>query len=157
MRHERAFTLLEVALAVLIAMLIILAAVPSVDAIITEREFKRTYDAIEALVAEAQTRALTERRPFTLVWEEEKIVVRPAQVGGDDAEAVESSIANPEDEGYTLELPAALGEEPAAVWTFWPTGACEPAIVRYHDGANGWTATYNPLSARAVISGNDAS
>lgn len=157
MRHERAFTLLEVALAVLIAMLIILAAVPSVDAIITERDFKRTYDALEALVAEAQTRALTERRAFTLVWEEEKIVVRPAQVGGDDAEAVESSIENHDDEAYTLELPAALGEEPAAVWTFWPTGACEPAIVRYHDGSNGWTATYDPLSARAVISGNDAS
>lgn len=157
MRHERAFTLLEVALAVLIAMLIILAAVPSVDAIITEREFKRTYDALEALVAEAQTRALTERRVFTLVWEEERIVVRPAQVDEEDAEAVESSVANPEDETYTLELPAALGEEPAAVWTFWPTGACEPAIVRYHDGSDGWTATYDPLSARAVISGNDAS
>ncbi len=153
MRQDRGFTLLEVALAVLISMLIILAATPSIQALITEQRFKKSYDSFEALVGDAQTRSLVERRPFAIVWEEERIVVRPAEPDEEDDGSEESSIANPDGAAYALELPAALVEEPAARWTFWPTGACEPAIIHYRSSGGSWTAAYDPLTARPTITG----
>jgi hypothetical protein len=51
----------------------------------------------------------------------------------------------------TLTLPAALSRKPAGEWIFWPTGTCEPAIVRYAGRAGTWTADYSPLTAHAQL------
>jgi hypothetical protein len=52
---------------------------------------------------------------------------------------------------YVLELPAALRANPRPEWAFWPTGNCEPAVVRYAGAAGRWTAAYHPLTARPTL------
>ena len=55
-------------------------------------------------------------------------------------------------ERYILVRDASLnGGNPASVWTFWPTGNCEPVVVRYEGPSGHWEAVYNPLSARATF------
>ena len=54
-------------------------------------------------------------------------------------------------EHYTLVRDASLSDQPAAVWTFWPTGNCEPVGVRYEGPRGHWEAVYNPLSVTATV------
>src|SRR5437588_289644 len=46
---------------------------------------------------------------------------------------------------------ALLAEKYPAEWIFWPSGTCEPAIVRFQGPAGSWTANYSPLTARPEI------
>ena len=55
------------------------------------------------------------------------------------------------DEHYRLLRGASLATDPASVWTFWPTGNCEPVNIRYEGPAGQWEAVYNPLSATANL------
>src|ERR1043166_3288721 len=75
----RAFTLLEICLAVFIAALIAVAAVPSIQGIIEDRKARHAFDAFDALTREAQNRSVTERRAYVLVWDKDGISVRPQE------------------------------------------------------------------------------
>ena len=54
-------------------------------------------------------------------------------------------------EHYTLVRNSALSKDTANVWTFWPTGNCEPVGIRYEGPSGKWEAVYNPLSAKADL------
>jgi len=104
---SRAFTLIEIIIAVAILTVILLMAVPSLEGVFADRKLRASLDGFNKLVREAQ-----ERRGSAL----------------------------------TLTLPAALTAKPAGEWIFWPTGTCEPAIVRFVGRAGTWTANYSPLT-----------
>lgn len=144
-----AFTLLEICLAIFIAMLLVTLAVPSVSGLLAERKIKRSFDAFDALAHEAQSRSLTEQRAYVLAWDEDRIRLRPQL-----PKAKEPVLDNPhldfvDHETFDLDLPAALLKKPARQWVFWPSGTCEPATVIYHGTAGEWTASYDPLTVRA--------
>jgi hypothetical protein len=50
-----------------------------------------------------------------------------------------------------LRLPATLEKNPPAQWIFWPSGACEPANVRFKGSDGSWEVNYAPLTARPEI------
>ena len=50
-----------------------------------------------------------------------------------------------------LSLPAAWTNKHPAEWIFWPSGTCEPAIVRFRGRSGSWAANYAPLTARAQV------
>jgi competence protein ComGC len=151
MRQCAGFTLLEVCLAVLIAVLIVTMAVPSVGGLLADRRVRKSFDVMDDLVREAQQRSVDERRAFVLEWEKDRVVLRPLEPESAEEERGLKEIATVENDSYALELPAALVKEPEAAWTFWPTGTCEPAII-YHEGEAGkWLARYDPLTVRAVL------
>jgi hypothetical protein len=149
---REAFTLFEVCIAVFIGVLIMLAAVPSISGVIEEQRAKKLFNEFDGLAKDAGNRAVTERRPFVLEWDDNGVTMHPLAPADGDA---------PEDTGHVefgeklapdLLLPGALEKDPPRVWTFWPTGTCEPAKVTCHVAGAPWTAIYDPLTEQAVFS-----
>lgn len=151
MQRLRAFTLIEIVLAVFILMLVLLVAVPSLNGVIADRRLKRSLDGFNDLVRQAQQRSITERRAYLVVWRKKSVVLRPETFT--KGEEVKGTAEFPLDRGDSIKLllPAALSGNHPAEWIFWPSGNCEPAIVQFkgHDGS--WTANYLPLTARAEL------
>ncbi len=140
------FTLFEVCIAVFIGVMIILAAVPSLSGVIEDQRAKKLFTQFDDLAREASIRAVTERRAFVLEWDNDGVTMRPlAPTGADDAQD-SGRVDFGEKLAPDLLLPGALVKDPPRVWTFWPTGTCEPATVTSHVPGASWTASYNPLT-----------
>ena len=151
MRRRDGFTLIEIAIAVVILVVALLMAVPSVNGVLADRRLRRSLDSVNRLVLQAQEFSIAERRPYLIVWREKQFVLRPeAFLQGEDRKPV-ATINWQKGEAVTLTFPAAIDEEPPSEWVFWPSGNCEPAVVTYR-GANGaWRAKYSALSARPQV------
>ena len=155
--HMSAFTLLELMLAVVIAVIIMSIAVPSMRGLREERQLRESYSKLETLVYKAQSNAITQQRTWVLVWEKGQILLQPdsptaeeRQAGGAEGQ---ETLTISEDEKYTLQRPAALlpAKEVPGEWPFWRSGTCEPVTVLY-DGPYGiWTAQFNPLTGKGEL------
>ena len=66
MPHWRAFTLVEIVLAVFILMLLLLLAVPSLNGVLADRRLRHSLDSFNNLVRQAQERSVAERRPYLI-------------------------------------------------------------------------------------------
>ena len=150
MNRRNGFTLLEILLAVFIAAMVVLIAVPSVTGVLEELRMKRSFEAFNKLVEEARLRSVNERRSYRIVWGKGVLTVEPADVGGletdDNLEIVE--LRTSKDEEFAIQFPAALVPSPPPVWVFWPNGTCEPAVVAHTGRSGNWVAIYNPLTGR---------
>jgi Tfp pilus assembly protein FimT len=69
MPRNRAFTLIEIVLAVFILMLLLMLAVPSVDGVLADRRLRRSLDSFNDLVRQAEERTVKEQRAYQIVWE----------------------------------------------------------------------------------------
>ena len=150
------FTLLEICLAVAIAAVMIMLAVPTLSGVIERQKADQPFDLFDALVKKAQSLSVSERRTYVIGWERDRrgrqqIVLRPdgPGSGGDVAETISVG----DRESYELILPAALVKAPPKVWTFWPTGTCEPATVIYKGPDTAWKAYYPALKAKPEVTG----
>lgn len=151
MPRNRAFTLLEIILAVAIMMVLLLLAVPSMTGVISDKRLRRSLDGLNDLVRQAQERSVTEHRPYLIVWHDKGVLLRPeAFVKGEEAKAT-ADMKMARGEKMTLSLPAALMKDPPGEWIFWPSGTCEPAVVEFSSGDGTWTANYSGLTARPEI------
>ena len=143
---SRAFTLIEIIIAVAILTVILLMAVPSLEGVFADRKLRASLDGFNKLVREAQERSVAEHRAYLIVWGEKDVIVQPeAFAKGEEKKAV-ATFALERGSALTLTLPAALTAKPAGEWIFWPTGTCEPAIVQFEGSAGTWTANYSPLT-----------
>src|SRR5258705_7460039 len=126
MRHWRAFTLVEIVLAVFILMLLVLLAVPSLNGVLADRRLRRSLDSFNNLVRQAQERSVAERRSYLIIWDKDHVFLRPETFakGEENKSAAEFHL----DRGVALKLvlSAALTKNPAVEWIFWPSGTCEP-------------------------------
>ena len=151
MQRFRGFTLIEMALAIFILLLLLVLAVPSFSGVIANRRLKQSLDGFNNLVRQAQERSVAERRPYLIVWRKNNVVVRPeAFAEGEEAKTTAEFRPN-KGNALKLSLPAALMEKYPAEWIFWPSGSCEPAIVQFKGPAGSWTASYSPLTAQPEI------
>ena len=151
MQRFRGFTLIEMALAIFILLLLLVLAVPSVSGVIANRRLKQSLDGFNDLVRQAQERSVAERRPYLIVWGKNNVVVRPEVFAeGEETKATAEFRPN-KGSALKLSLPAALTEKYPAEWIFWPSGSCEPAIVQFKGPAGSWTASYSPLTAQSEI------
>ena len=146
---SRGFTLLEMLLAVFIAVMVITIAVPSVSGVLAEQRMKRSFVAFDKLVRKAQELSTKERVTFRIRFQADSLVLEPADIGdfspGENPSDVELSVK--QEENYDLQLPASLIPDPPPEWTFWPSGTCEPAIITYRGPHGNWRGTYDPLTA----------
>jgi type II secretory pathway pseudopilin PulG len=145
------FTLIEMAVAVVILMLLMMLAVPSMSGVMADRRLRRSLDGFNVIVREAQERSVTEHRAYLVVWDKGKLGLRAeALQKGESAEPmVKWKLAK--DESLKVNFPAALVDEPPPEWIFWASGICEPAIVTYRGKDGTWTANYSALTGRAEI------
>src|SRR5438552_16681755 len=77
MRDWRAFTLVEIVLAVFILMLLLLLAVPRLNGVLADRRLRRALDSFNNLVRQAQARSVAERRSYLIAWDKDHAFLRP--------------------------------------------------------------------------------
>ena len=151
MQRARGFTLIEIALAIFILLLLLVMAVPSFSGVIANRRLKQSLDEFNNLVYQAQTLSVTERRPYLIVWGKNNVMVRPEAFAKDEEAKAKAEFRLSRGSTLKLSLPVALAEKYPAEWIFWPSGTCEPAIVRFQGPAGSWAANYSPLTGRPEI------
>jgi prepilin-type N-terminal cleavage/methylation domain-containing protein len=145
------FTLVELAIAVVILVIIMMLAVPSMNGVLADRRLRRSLDAFNAIVREAQERSVLERRSYLVVWHDGKVGLRPeGLMKGEKPEPAARLKLGP-NESLKLFFPAALVQDAPAEWIFWPSGNCEPAVVSYRGKDGSWTANYSALTGRAEV------
>ena len=151
MHRRDGFTLVELAIAVVILLVVLLLAVPSLTGVLADKRLRRSLDGVNKLVLQAQERSISERRSYLIVWRDKEFALRPEGfLQGEERKPV-ATLAFQKGDAFTLTFPAALEEDPPSEWIFWPSGNCEPAIVTYR-GANGsWKAKYSALTARPEL------
>jgi type II secretory pathway pseudopilin PulG len=147
----RAFTLIEVALAISILMLLLMLAVPSFTGVIASKRLKQSLEGFNNLVRQAHERSLTERRPYLIVWAKNGVLLRPEVFAGDEEVKPAAEFRLSKGTLLNLSLPAALADKHPAEWIFWPSGNCEPATVQFKGPAGLWTANYSPLTAQPEV------
>jgi prepilin-type N-terminal cleavage/methylation domain-containing protein len=148
------FTLLELAVAIFLVLLLMAAALPSLLGQAARQRLQLAYDRFDSLVADAQRHSVTDGKPYILTWAPSGAIrLYPADWNPADKKATAAASLVPanEDDHYTLVRDASLTAAPAPVWTFWPSGNCEPVSVRFEGASGTWTAQYNALSTRGNI------
>lgn len=151
-RKARAFTLIEVVISIFILMLLIMLAVPSVTGVLADRRLRHSLDSFNKLVYQAQERSIGEHRPYLLVWTTNSVELHPEIALKEDDPKPAAALPLARGESLQLTLPSALVKDPPPQWIFWPSGACEPASVKFTGRDGTWSATYSPLSARSQLS-----
>ncbi len=151
MQRRAGFTLIEIAIAVFILMLLLLLAIPSVTGVLADRRLQRSLDAMNQIVRMAQERSVQERRPYLIEWQRQSVILRPETIAEGDPDRPTATLLLDKGHAYVLRLPAALEKDPLAQWIFWPSGACEPANVRFKGSDGSWEVNYAPLNARPEI------
>ena len=146
-RRYSAFTLIEIVIAVAILSVILLMAVPSLEGVFTDRKLRASLDGFNKLVRQAQERSVAEHRAYLIVWGDKDVILQPEAFAKNEEKKAVATFTLEHGTVLTLTLPAALSAKPPGEWIFWPTGTCEPAIVRFAGRAGTWTANYSPLTA----------
>lgn len=148
---ERAFTMIEMAIAVFIMVLLLALAIPSLNGVLKDRRLRRSLDEMNKLVHSAQERSVTERRPYLISWQKDQLILRPESFAKEEAKEPTTIMRLRKGDAFLLRLPLALIDDPPADWIFWSSGTCEPAIVSYKGVDGSWTAKYSTLTARAEL------
>ncbi|PYL54802.1 MAG: hypothetical protein DMF29_05655 [Verrucomicrobia bacterium] len=151
MRRYRAFTLIEIVIAVAILTVVLLMAVPSLSGVVADRKLRASLDSFNNLVRQAQERSVAEHRSYLIVWGDHEVMVQPEAFAKDEEKKAVATFALERGTVLTLTLPAALRSKPPGEWIFWPTGTCEPATVRFAGRAGTWTANYSPLTGHGEL------
>jgi len=154
---SRAFTLIELMLAIAIAIFVLVTALPSMRGLSAERRLRETFDRFDELARKAQLNAVSQQRSWTLIWQEGLISLQPDDPTPEErlagGEGLREEFPFGEDEGYRIQRATALlpPKDTPGEWTFWRSGTCEPVIIGYSGPAGTWTAQYNPLTGRGEI------
>jgi len=148
---SRAFTLVEIIIAVSILVVVLMMAIPSLSGVIADRKLRASLDEFNKLVHEAQDRSVNEHRPYLIVWSSKDIFVQAEAFAKDEDRKPVANFVLEEGSAITLTLPAALTPKPAGEWIFWPTGTCEPATVKFEGRPGTWTANYSALTGQGEL------
>jgi prepilin-type N-terminal cleavage/methylation domain-containing protein len=148
---RKGFTLLEVMMVIGIGLIVVLIAVPSVQGFFASRQLEESFERFDRMAVEARALSLAERRPHRLEWGKGAILLRPDNPRDEEDARPRETLAVEGDDEFAIDFPAALAKPDAPLWTFWPSGACEPAVVTFKGKAGSWTARYDAIAARGRI------
>ncbi len=154
---NRAFTLIEMLLAIAIALTVVVLAVPNMRGVGRDRKLREAFEKFDDLARKAQLNAVREQRSWSITWFPDRVVLQPDEPTVDERDTgmaeLQAEIPISEGESYTLDRHAALlaPKDTPAVWTFWRSGTCEPVIVGYSGPDGTWSAQYNPLTGHGEI------
>ena len=149
--RRAAFTLLEICLVLMIAVIILLLAVPSISGMLADQRLHESYSRFERFVDDARLQTLRDQKPVILIWDKQGISMCKAERDPKGAPVVVDRMEVSENEVFDLGRPAALAPKPAAEWTFWPNGTCEPVVVSYKGPAGVWQVSFDALTARGTF------
>ena len=153
---QRAFTLIELMLAIIIAVTIMAMVIPSMRGMSADKRLDETFEKFDALTRKAQLKAVSQQHTWTLAWGPRVITLRSTDAGPEELQSGAAAPENftfDENESYELQRPATLlpPKNTPAEFTFWRSGTCEPVTVSYSGPSGTWTAQYNPLTGRGEV------
>ena len=149
MKRSAGFTLFEILIAITIAVMVILIAIPSVQGMLRTNQLRATYESFDAFVHKAHNKSVSEQRAYVMTWGKDGIDLAPERLKDDEAGAQPEHFSF--DGGQiVISRPAALIKNPPPEWTFWRSGICEPAIISYKGPAGTWTVKYDPLTVQST-------
>lgn len=154
---RRAFTLIELMLAIAIAIAVTALAVPNMRGAAAERRLYETFERFDSFARKAQLYAVRQQRSWTLIFDPGQLSLQADEPTPEEREAggnaLQEAFTIGEGESYTLSRHASLRapKDTFAEWTFWRSGTCEPVIVSYSGPDGTWSAQYNPLTGRGEI------
>src|SRR5262245_43218889 len=116
-RNQSGFTLFEVILAIVIGLMFMLIALPSIGSLFTERRLLERYEAFDEFVRAGRLKAVQEQRNYVVIFEEAGVSIEPDEVTDDDDQGgAPESYSLGEGSTLTIERPAALEKKPPAEW-----------------------------------------
>lgn len=160
MLHRRSgFTLIELMVAIVVAIMVVFMALPSLRGMSKEKKLLETFERFDGLARQAQVNAVEQQRAWMLEWGPGTITLRPESPTPDERlnEGTDMSgyqlLPVTKEENYALERPVALlpMKDQKPEWVFWRSGTCEPVIVTYSGPVGTWTAHYHPLTGHGEI------
>ena len=143
--------MVELVIAVVIMLVILLVAVPSLNGVMADRRLRRSLEDMNRLIQQAQARSISEGRSYLIVWRNKQFLLRPEGFFKGESRQPAGSLKWQKGDAFTLSFPAAIEEEPPSEWIFWPSGNCEPAVVTYRGPSGAWKARYSALTARPEL------
>lgn len=145
------FTLIELMVVVVLLVTMMLLAIPSIDGLFQEQALQARLDDAHRLVQRARWQAIEQRAPVRLMLDEKSLRISAPLNAEEASEAASLQFGAgqfPLNEGDKLSLEKPFAPQPSdSSWTFWPSGNCEPVILRYQGPEGSWTVRYDPLSA----------
>ncbi len=155
---RRAFTLIEMMLAIAIAIAVTVLAIPNLRGMSREKRLHETFEKFDALARTAQANAVHDQRSWSISWQPDRILVQPDEPTPEEREngtaaAQVEELPISKEESYTIDRHASLLplKDTPAVWTFWRSGTCEPVVVGYSGPDGTWSAQYDPLTGHGEI------
>ena len=156
---RRAFTLIEVALAMFIVVLVIGIGLPFATGMGHQAELRNPASELKTLALTARRRAVTQQKTVEILLENRRYLLRDAVISDSTSRA---SIAPERDkkeiDSYTLPKSVTylvkrwdetkFAATADARWRFLPTGLCEPITVHFSRGEDFLEFSFNPLTAQ---------
>ncbi|MEI9898619.1 MAG: prepilin-type N-terminal cleavage/methylation domain-containing protein [Chthoniobacter sp.] len=139
----------------LIGMVLILLAVPSVAGLFAEQRLHESFARFEQLANTARWRSIKEQQPYRLVWDKHRIVLQAVTPAAGESGEVESLTLS-DDESFQLVRTAALLSPAPDEWTFWPNGVSEPVVVNYHGHSGRWQVRFDAFNPRGTFQQSEA-
>lgn len=147
--HQKGFTLLEISLTVVIGLLMLSLAIPSLRGLFAEQRLRERMEMFEQFVGKAAALARSSRSEVRLRWEEGgvRLVQAEAPTGDLTQPAAEGGewFAIAKDESLELVRTAARDSKPLMEWSFWREGVREPVEVLYSGPGGSWALRFGAL------------
>jgi len=148
-RSEQGFTLLEMGMALFIILLMAGIAMPMTSGLLAEERLRQHARELQIYARTARRLAITENRPYEIVFAEHSFLLQPYLTAEDHQAEVVSSHEISKDSSYLLERwgDQQFSKPADQAWIFQPNGICEPIRVHFQSG-KGWIEfIFNPLTA----------
>ncbi len=169
-----AFTLIEVALAMFIVVLVIGIGLPFATGMGRESQLREPASELKRMALTARRRAVTQQKTVEILLENDRYVLRDAVLkdpsdrlhiapepsrtrqprtlslqGQSDATPI-SSYSLPKNVTYVVKRwdETKFGTKTDANWRFLPTGLCEPITVHFNRDEDFIEFSFNPLTAQ---------
>ncbi len=155
------FTIIELMVAVMVGLMMLGLAVPSVRGVLEEQRLREKMASFEDVVRRAAAQAVSAKREVRLIWFEdgvraltdwsapkagEELGLPQGEAQAEDAGGGESVFyAVGKGEWLSLVRVAAREERPLSEWSFWPSGIREPVEVYYEGPLGKWALRFSAL------------
>jgi prepilin-type N-terminal cleavage/methylation domain-containing protein len=154
------FTIIELMVAVMVGLMMLGLAVPSMRGVLEEQRLREKLASFEEVVRRSAALASKSKKEVRLIWFKDGLraltgwdqLQQPGPVGNEvprweQGSGGEESVffAVGEDEALSLSRLAARSANPLSEWSFWPSGTREPVEIYYEGPLGKWGLRFSAL------------
>jgi hypothetical protein len=159
-RGSAGFTIIELMVAVMVGLMMLGLAVPSMRGVLEEQRLREKLASFEDVVRRSAALAAKSKKEVRLIWFKDGLRALTdwdslqqagpdgpgapqSEQGAGDEESVFFAVG--EDEALSLSRLAARNANPLSEWSFWPSGIREPVEIYYEGPLGKWGLRFSAL------------